>query len=333
MVAVRLHPRPRLGGVDQRPAVRREHRQAVGRGVRRRQVARRMRPVERHQVEVEVGRPRLRRPRQARRIHHPLLVRREGILLRAAVGLRRRVGLHPAHEVHHRRLGLVEREGQEVRAGAVFPHVPMPHEPRPLAVEARLHPALRRPLQAVVGAGQRRAVRKHVGARHRQLAVARHREARQIDRRVRQLLELRHPRDLPRHRRQPPDLAAPRPAGEEVQRPAVRRPARIVVARVVGGQRLLAAAVDVDQPQVVAAAVRRQVVAPHHEHHPIPPWRSLRLRHPQHRLQIRGIERMPRREPRLPRRQRPGRHRRRRQNHCRHPPPPTEAAAARHAHP
>jgi len=97
-----------------------------------------------------------------------LAVRREGELLGAAERLRRRVGLHAAHQVH----GLPARRGhyENMRPPAVLPGVPVPVQQ--LVVQPAAGLELGPLVEPVPGFLRRREVRVHLH-RDRQLRAVR----------------------------------------------------------------------------------------------------------------------------------------------------------------
>ena len=287
--AVRLVARPRHPQVGEGLAVGGEDRLGVPRRIGRGQVARRAGVVDRHRVEVEVGRPGLLAvllAGQAGGEDDRVAVGGEGELLGAAEGAGGDVGpFEGARQV----VGLVpglavrpQRGEEELVAQPLAPGVPVADETAVVELPGRLPFLLL--VEPPPGAAERPAVGEDLEAEGEVLAVGRDGEVRHVER------EMGHLHRLPRpgHRR-PPDLRRAGAAGEEVEALAVGRPAR-VGGGLEMGEPAEAAAVQADQPDVVVRLVGREVGGAHHEGHAAAVGGRLRVGEALHRMQVVGGE-------------------------------------------
>ena len=218
--------------------------------------------LDRHLEQIEVGRPGLGAPGDARGEHQRPAVGAEGESLIVPEGLVRNIGIEAPREVNGRAAGAGaggERLGEQVRACTVAPGVPVADEHA--LVDARARLVLCPRVQPFPGAAERRAVGEDFHREGEQVTARRHLQRSDVERIVGHLLR------LAAARRDAPDLAAPRARRDEVERATVRGPARTRVARLAAGQaaRRCAARREIEQPEARTALVGVHVRLPLHE--------------------------------------------------------------------
>ena len=253
--AVGLEAGPLHRQVREQAAVRRERGLRVPGGIVRRQVDGRAAAVGRHAPDVEVGRDRLELPAQPRREHELRSVRAERIVRAAAVRLRRDVGVERGRERHRlaaRPPLAVERDRKELGDAAVLPGVPVAHEQPVVSLPARLRRALL--VEPLAGALEVAAVREDLERDDQPAAPRRRPESCDVERQPRDL------RRLAAADRQEPHLRRAAARGEEEDAAAVGGPVGGAVVFLVAREPARGCvAVEVEHPQVVAAAVGREV--------------------------------------------------------------------------
>ena len=259
--AVRLEPRALLREPGEVP-VGEEHRQGIPGGVAGGEIHRRRAAVHRRLEQIEVGRPGLRVPGDARREHQRAAVGAEGEVLIAAEGLAGNVRIEALRHVDRGRArcaARTQRRAEQMRTRAVAPGVPVADEQALVEPTGRLVPGPG--VEPLAGAGEGRAVGKHLHRQRQQIRVRGYLERAHLERIVGDAL------GIAPGERQAPHLRAPRARRQEVERAAVGRPARARVVRldVREAPRCRRAGREFQQPQAGAALVGVHVRLALHE--------------------------------------------------------------------
>ena len=240
---------------SQEASIRRVRGLCVPGGVVRSQVDGRAAAVGRHAPDVEVGRYRLELPAQPSREHELRTVRAERIVRAAAVRLRRDVRVERSRERHRfaaRPPLAVERDGKKPGDAAVLPCVPVADEQAVVSLPARLRRAIL--VEPLAGAFEVTAVREYLDRDGEPATPRRSPESRDIERQPRDL------RRLAAADRQEPHLRRAAARGEEENAAVVGGPVGGAVIFLVAREPTRGSiAIQVEHPQVVTAAVGREV--------------------------------------------------------------------------